>query len=108
MYVYPEGCSWGDDSTVYTSSKQEFQFEKVVAHDKPEEACQLLETDNTFQIKLHVTEIVPKDKTSPNWDAREEYVMCQACQKKFHTCSHVHEALLSSKSELVEGTFDLK
>ncbi len=45
---------------------------------------------------------------SPDWEAREEYVMHQACQKKFHACSYAHEALLSSKSELVEGTFNLK
>ena len=74
----------GDDGTVYTSSEQEFQHEKVIAYDKPEEACDLLETDNTFQIKAK--ELVPE--VSSEWSYREQGVMYQACYNKFMACNH--------------------
>ncbi len=104
MFVCPKGCEWGDDSTVYNSSEQEFQHEKVVALDKPEEAFELLEMNNTFQIKA--SELVPESLTA--WVDREEGVLYQACYIKFAACSHACEALLNSRSELVEGMNDLK
>ena len=104
MFVCPEACEWGDDGTVYNSSEQEFQHEKVVGHDKPEEACELLEMSNTFQIKAKAHELVPEALIA--WVDRG--VLYQACYNKFAACSHAREALLNSRSELVEGMHDLK
>ncbi len=106
MFVCLEGCEWGDDGTVYNSSEQEFQHEKVVAHDKLEEACELLEMSNTFQIKAKACELVPEAMTE--WVDKEDGVLYEACYNKFAACSHTQEALLNSRSELVEETLDLK
>ncbi len=67
LFVCPEGCSWNDDGMVYTSSEQEFQFAKVVSYGHPEVAHELLETDNTFQIKAKAKELVPSEEISPEW-----------------------------------------
>ena len=108
MFICPEGCSWGDDGTIFNSSEQEFQFEKVVDHGKAEEAYELVEMEDIFCIKACACELILTTDISEEWLNKEEEVLHWACFNKFNACSHACEVLLSSKSELVEGTTDLK
>ena len=40
---------------------------KVVSHGHPEEAHELLEMDDTFQIKAKAKELVLSEEISPEW-----------------------------------------
>ncbi len=80
----------------------------MVDHGKAEEAHDLVEMDDTFCIKAHACELISTADISEEWLNKEEEVLYQACFNKFNACSHACEALLSSKSELIEGTTDLK
>ncbi len=53
-------------------------------------------------------ELISAIDISNEWLNKEEEVLCQACFNKFNAYSHTCEALLSSKSELIEGTTNLK
>ena len=70
MFVCPEGCAWGNDGTVFSSSEQEFQFEKVVDHGQAESSHKLIETDDPFKIKARSQELVPE--LSQEWLEKEE------------------------------------
>ena len=70
IFVCPEGCAWGDDGTVFSSSEQEFQFEKVVNHRHTESSHKLIETDDTFKVKARTRELVPE--LSQEWLEKEE------------------------------------
>ncbi len=76
MFVCLEGCSWGDDGTIFNSSEQEFQFKKVVDYGKAEEAHDFMEIDDTFYIKAHAYELIPTADISEEWLNKEEEVLC--------------------------------
>ncbi len=89
---------------MFESSEKEFQFCKLIHHDKVSEAEALLDLESTIEIKQEAKKAIPEIHAL--WLKINEQVMSEICRKKFKACIHVRNALMESRSEIAEATID--
>ena len=106
LHVCPEGCTWVTPHTVYDSIEKEFQHNKVQSHGLEKEADTLLTLATPIDIMYWSWELIPQDNET--WQKQELMAMEFSCRNKFNNCSHARHVLLQARSELVEGTSNLK
>ena len=104
----PHDCKWEVEGELFTSAKQDFQYEKLMSHDKRDEAESLLQIDSTLEIKRLTKSALAEEEVSEYWTQCEQDKMLQVCRRKFDACEHARDCLLNSKSELAEATLDKK
>ncbi len=93
---------------VFESSEKEFQYRKLVHHEKDDEANHLLNIESTVELMQEVKKVLPSDTLDSSWLEKDESVMLDICRKKFWACSHAQQSLLKSRSEIAEATLDKK
>ena len=104
LHVCPEGCTWITADTVYDSVEKEFQHNKVQLHGLEHEVLLTLATP--MEIMYQSQKLIPQD--SRTWQKQEIMAIEFSCRNKFNNCSHARHALLQARSELVEGTSNMK
>ena len=101
----PEGCIITEGNKVFPSSEHKYQFAKLKAHDKIEEAFDLLEEPDPFKVMQKAKEVVPDSEESPEWkEALSE--MAEANTQKYHACAHARLILVNSRLTIAEATSD--
>ncbi len=106
LHKCPEGYVITEGAKVFPSSKHKYQFSKLKAHDKMEEAFELLYEPDPFKVMQKLKEILPESEITTEWKASTISEMSEANFLKFKSCSHTREGLLSSKITIAEATAD--
>ena len=106
LHKCPEGCVLHVGENEYVTSKHYYQFHKLMAHDKREEAFSLLKEDNTFKVMQKAQKVLPPDQISDLWRDKMRDKMAMANSIKFHSCTHAMEVLLSCPPIIAEATRD--
>ncbi len=106
LHVCPEECTWVTADTVYDSVEKELQHNKVQSHSLEHEANALLALATPMEIMYQSRDLIPQD--SEAWQKQEIMAMEFSCRNKFNNYSHARHALLQARSELVEGTSNMK
>ncbi len=108
LHVCPEGCAWQTNGQVFEPSEKEFQYRKLVHHEKDDEANHLLEIKSTVEIMQEARKVLTPNALDSSWLEKDESVMLDICWKKFHVCPHARQSLLEIRSEIAEATPDKK
>ena len=106
LYICPNDCTWKYKGETFSSAEQDYQYEKLYAHDKGKAADSLLQLESMMEIKHAAKAALPDNEVSEWWTTCEEDKMLDVCRQKFEACEYACEVLMNSKSELVEVTLD--
>ncbi len=90
----------------FRSSKHQYQFKKLKAHDKGKEAHLLLLEESGFQAMKKAQQVLPDTEVSDEWKATAHEEMLETCHLKFASCSHARGCLLETRITLAEATRD--
>ena len=104
LHKCPDGCVITEGNKVFLTSEHRYQFSKLKAHDKVEEAFELLEEPDPFKVMQKARTLVPDNETSAEWKASAVSEMTELNLMKFNACSHAREKLLTSKITIAEVT----
>ncbi len=106
LHKCPEGCILHVGDNEYSTSEHYYQFHKLMAHDKWEEAYALLEEENAFKVIQTVQCVLPPEQISDNWKSEMQDKMVMANVVKFWDCPHAMEELLACPPLIAEATGD--
>ncbi len=106
LHKCPDGCVITEGNKVFPSSEHRYQFSKLKAHNKVEEAFKLLEEPDPFKVMQKAKVLVPESETSAEWKASAVSEMEESNLLKFRTCSHARDRLLASKITIAEAMAD--
>ena len=101
-----DGYEIKDYGTSFPTSEHHYQFKKLKAHDKGEEAWLLLSKELGFQAMKAAQQILPEPDVSETWKQSAWDEILETCYLKFTSCTHAHEYLLQSRITLAEATRD--
>ncbi len=106
LHKCPEGCVLHVGENKYATSEHYYQFHKLMAHDKREEAFSLLDEDNAFKVMQKAQQLLPPDQISDSWKDEMRDKMAMANSIKFHSCTYAMDVLLSCPLVVAEATGD--
>ena len=104
LYACMHECEIKDFGTSFPTSEHHYQFKKLKAHDKGEEAFELLIKEDSFKAMKKVKECLPKSEVSESWKQSAVDEMKATCKLKYQSCVHACTALLNSWITLAEAT----
>ena len=91
---------------VFRGGEHCYQFRKLKAHDKKEEAFELLDEPEPFKVMRRAQEILPEDQVSEEWKATTIDEMRVANTMKFRACAHARDALMKANPMIAEAMND--
>ena len=106
LHCCNEGCEIQDRGTLFRSSEHHYQFKKLKAHDKGEEAYLLLAEEKGFQAMKKAQQVLLESKVSDEWKASAQEEMLETCHLKFTSYPYAQECLLETRITLAEVTRD--
>ncbi len=89
-------------------TEKEFQFQKLLHHEKDDEANHILELESPIEIMQEAKKVLAPEALDSSWLEKDESVRLDIYWKKFHACPHARQSLLESRSEIAEAIFDKK
>ena len=108
LHKCPHGCHLIDkDGETYLSSEHHYQKAKLLTHDKPGAAAEVIGEENPFKAMQIAQTVLPDSEVSESWSSIEAKIaMLYANAVKFHSCEHTMEALLESHPLIAEAIGD--
>ncbi len=87
-------------------SEHHYQFKKLKAHNKGEEAYLLVAEETGFKAMKRAQSMLPDAEVSDEWKSSVKDEMLETCCLKFSSYEHVRECLLESRITLAEAMKD--
>ncbi len=108
LHKCPHGCHFIDkDREPYLLSEHHYQKAKLLVHDKPDAATEVMREENPFKAMQIAQAALPDAEVSDNWSSTEAKIaMSYANAVKFHSCEHAIDAFLESHSLIAEAMGD--
>ena len=88
-------------------SEHYYQFHKLKAHDKIEDAFALLDEPEPFKVMRKAQDLLPEDQVSDDWKASAVDEMRVANSLKFCAYDHTRKALIEANLMIAEATSNL-
>ncbi len=105
LHKCPHGCHFIDkDGESYLSSEHHYQKAKLLVHDKPDVAAEVMREENPFKAMQIAQAALPDMEISDNWSSTEAKVaMSYTNAVKFHSCEYTMDTLLDSHPLIAEA-----
>ncbi len=94
LHKCSHGCISKDGDKVFPLSEHYYQFHKLKAYDKIEDAFALLDKPEPFKVMRKSQELLPEDQVSDDWKASAVDEMRVVNTLKFCACDHARKALM--------------